>query len=76
MTQQRDPAMIQREIEHTRAQLAHTLDELAERASPKRVAALGRQQLTGTAKGRALLGATAGMVVAWVALKVVGRRTR
>ena len=34
----RDPEQIQREIESTRTQLAGTLDELAERVSPKRLA--------------------------------------
>lgn len=34
----RDPAQIQREIENSRANLATTLDELAERVAPKRLA--------------------------------------
>jgi hypothetical protein len=74
VTQQRSPAQIQQEIELTRAQLANTIDELAERASPKRVAAMGRQQLTETPRGRTVLAASAGLVVAWVALKLIARR--
>jgi hypothetical protein len=38
----RDPEQIQREIETSRDQLATTLDELAERVSPKRLADQGR----------------------------------
>ena len=76
MTQQRNPAEIQQEIELTRAQLANTIDELAERASPKRVAAVGKEQLIGTPKGRAVLGASAGLIVAWVAIKVIVARKR
>jgi hypothetical protein len=34
----RDPEQIQREIESSRTQLASTLDELAEKVSPKRLA--------------------------------------
>ncbi|HEY6747389.1 MAG TPA: DUF3618 domain-containing protein, partial [Mycobacteriales bacterium] len=34
----RDPEHIQREIESSRTQLAATLDELAERVSPRRLA--------------------------------------
>ena len=74
MTQQRDPETIQREIEQTRAQLASTLDELADRASPKRVASRGASALTGTTRGRAILGGAAGLVVALVALRLTRRR--
>jgi hypothetical protein len=74
VTQQRTPAQIQQEIELTRAQLANTIDELAERASPKRVAAAGKAQLIGTPKGRAVLAAAGGLLVAWVGLKLVARR--
>jgi hypothetical protein len=37
--QQRDPDSIQKEIEQTRAELAETIDAIAERISPKRAAA-------------------------------------
>ena len=39
----RDPDAIQREIEQTRAELADTIDRIADRLSPKRVAARGSQ---------------------------------
>ncbi len=37
----RDPDAIQREIEQTRAELAQTIDEIADRISPRRAAARG-----------------------------------
>ncbi len=74
MTQPRDPETIQREIEQTRAQLAGTLDELAERASPKRVAAQGKAALLETTRGRAVLATVAGLIVLRIALVVVSRR--
>src|SRR3954453_18945029 len=37
----RDPDMIQKEIEQTRAELADTIDAIAERISPKRAASRG-----------------------------------
>jgi len=36
-----DPAELERQIERTRAELAQTVDAIAERVSPKRVAARG-----------------------------------
>jgi hypothetical protein len=74
VTESRDPETIQREIEQTRAQLASTLDELAERASPKRVASRGAATLTGTTRGRAIIGGIAGVLVALVGLRVTRRR--
>jgi Protein of unknown function (DUF3618) len=44
VTRPRDPEQIQREIETTRTQLAGTLDELAERVSPRRLAGQGRDK--------------------------------
>ncbi len=76
MTQPRDPATIEREIEQTRAQLAGTLDELAERANPRRLAAQGRAALVETPQGRAILASAAGLVVLRLALAVVARRRR
>jgi hypothetical protein len=38
---QRDPATIQREIEETRAELADTIDAIADRMSPRRAAGRG-----------------------------------
>jgi hypothetical protein len=39
----RDPDAIQREIEQTRAELADTIDAIADRVSPKRAAVRGTQ---------------------------------
>ena len=41
--QQRDPDAIQKEIEQTRAELAETIDAIADRISPKRAAARSAQ---------------------------------
>ena len=73
MTQPRDPEMIQREIEETRANLARTLDELAERASPRRVASRGVSALSESTRARAIIGAGAGMIIALVALRIARR---
>lgn len=40
-----DPHAIQREIEHTRAELADTIDAIADRVSPKRVASRSAARL-------------------------------
>ena len=42
-----DPAEIQQQIEETRAELASTIDAIAERVSPKRVAARGVETVKG-----------------------------
>ena len=74
MTRPRDPDQIQREIEATRTQLAGTLDELAERVSPKRLSMQARERAVGffqTPAGMAVLGS----VTLLVAL-AVARRSR
>lgn len=43
MAAQRNPEAIQREIEQTRAELADTIDAIADRISPKRAASRGAQ---------------------------------
>ena len=52
---QRNPDTIQREIEQTRAELADTIDAIAERISPRRAASRGaqavRQQVSAALKG-------------------------
>ncbi|OAA26022.1 Protein of unknown function (DUF3618) [Frankia sp. EI5c] len=40
-----DPAVIQRQIEQTRAELAETIDAIAEAVSPKRVAERANEQV-------------------------------
>ncbi|HSP38672.1 MAG TPA: DUF3618 domain-containing protein [Frankiaceae bacterium] len=42
-----DPAQIQRQIEDTRAELAQTIDAIADIVSPKRAARRGVEQLRG-----------------------------
>jgi len=73
VTQPRDPEMIQREIEETRAKLARTLDELAERADPRRVASRGVSALSESNRARAIIGATAGLIVVMFALRITRR---
>jgi hypothetical protein len=68
---QREPEIIQRDIEQTRAQLAQTLDQIALRANPRRLADQGKQQLLHTQKGRAVIGGAAGLVTLLVTLRVV-----
>ena len=76
MTRPRDPESIQRDIERTRAQLAGTLDELANRASPKRVASRGLTALTETQRGQQILAAAAALVVLMIARGIVRRIRR
>jgi hypothetical protein len=66
----RDPDAIAREIEQTRAELAATIEAIAGRVNPKRVAARGTQALS-SSTGR--LVAVAGVVVV---LAVFMRRRR
>ncbi|HEY2791245.1 MAG TPA: DUF3618 domain-containing protein [Micromonosporaceae bacterium] len=80
MTVQRSPEEIQREIEEARASLATTVDKLAERTSPKRLADLAKQNLiawTKTPKGRAVVGGTTLLITFLIAARVraVRRRT-
>ena len=73
----RDPETIQREIEQARDALAETLDNLAERTSPRRVAERGRQVLVErlrSPEATRALGVAAGVVVLFVGYRV--RRTR
>lgn len=54
MAETRSPDAIQREIEATRAELADTIDAIAERVSPKKAASRGAQAMK--AKATAALG--------------------
>ena len=49
--QQRDPDTIQREIEQTRAELADTIDAIAERISPRRAASRGATAVKSSVSG-------------------------
>jgi uncharacterized protein DUF3618 len=80
VTVQRSPEEIQREIEETRASLATTVDQLAERTSPKRLADVAKQNVKAwmkTPKGRAVVGGTTLLITLLIAARVraVRRRT-
>jgi len=49
--QQRDPDTIQREIERTRAELADTIDAIADRVSPRRAASRGASAVKTSVSG-------------------------
>lgn len=68
---------IQRDIERTRNQLAHTLDELSVRAAPKNLANDAKSQAFGAAqepKFQMIAGGVALGVVTLVALTVSSKR--
>ena len=74
MANERTPADIQREIETARNQLAVSLDQLAERTSPKRLAGQAKQGLLASAtspKGKKVI---AGTTAAIVGLIILSRR--
>jgi Protein of unknown function (DUF3618) len=80
VTVQRSPEEIQREIEEARSSLATTVDQLAERTNPKRLADLAKQNLiawTRTPKGKAVVGGTTLLITLLIAARVraVRRRT-
>lgn len=69
----RDPQSIQREIEQARDALASTIDQLAERTSPKTLAGRAKTTLAEKARtpaGQAAIGVGAGLVVAFVVWRV------
>lgn len=68
-----DPDDIQRDIERTRAELARTVDEIAERVSPRRAAHRGVEHLRTHPEQVATV---AGVAAAFVALVVLLRRRR
>ncbi len=71
MAAERSPADIQREIEQARIALASSLDQLAERTSPKRLAASTKDNLIAKAtspQGRKVIALSAAGVVALIAL--------
>jgi hypothetical protein len=73
----RDPDKIQREIEASRAELAVTLDQLAERTSPKRLAGQAKESALvffSTPPGMAVLGAVGLLVALRIARGVRNRR--
>jgi hypothetical protein len=74
----RDPAAIQSEIEQTRTELAGTLDQLAEKTSPKRLAEQGKNRVVALAtspKGMAVIGGITALTALLVVRKVRRRRS-
>ena len=72
----RDPREIQLEIDAARESLAATLDQLAYRTSPKRVAAQGKSaalRFLQTPAGKATAGAV-GLVVTFVVVQKIRHR--
>ena len=79
MTVQRSPEEIQREIEEARSSLATTVDQLAERTNPKRLADLAKQNLiawTRTPKGKMVVGGTTLLITLLIAARVRAVRHR
>jgi Protein of unknown function (DUF3618) len=77
VTRPRDPDQIQREIESTRTQLAGTMDELAERVSPKRLAEQAREravEFLRTPAGTAVVGGVTLLVALGVARRARNRK--
>ncbi len=69
----RDPQSIQSEIEQARDALASTFDQLAERTSPKTLAARAKVTLVEKAQtpaGMAVIGVAAGLTVFLVARRI------
>lgn len=71
----RDTESIERDIERAREQLAATLDQLGERADPRKLAEQAQQSVKSTLTKPPVLAAAAG-VAAVVALVVVSRFKR
>lgn len=71
---ERSPAEIQKDIDTARDRLAGTLDQLTERASPKRLVANGRQSVQdfmASPKGQAIAAGAGALLVL-----LIGRRMR
>jgi Protein of unknown function (DUF3618) len=80
VTVQRSPDEIQHEIERARTSLAATVDQLAERTNPKRLANLAKSNViawTKSPKGAAIVGGTTLLVTTLIVarIRVVRRRT-
>ncbi|WKD58808.1 DUF3618 domain-containing protein [Corynebacterium caspium] len=68
----RDINDIERDIERTRRQLAGTLDEIAERTKPARLANEAKRQITATLKDPKVQAVLAGVGVAVATVVVFG----
>ena len=78
MANGRTPAEIQAEIEQARSELASSLDQLAERTSPKRLAEQTKQSLLAKAtspQGKKAIGATVAAVTALIVFSRLRKRS-
>jgi hypothetical protein len=73
---ERDPDAIKQEIDHARDQLASTVDSLAERANPRRLADDAKARVIGFVKKPAVAISLAGLAALTVALAVRSIRNR
>ncbi|HKB31355.1 MAG TPA: DUF3618 domain-containing protein [Streptosporangiaceae bacterium] len=75
---ERDPDALEKEIERTRAELARTIDTIAERVNPARVAkrAVTRARSDAAQINPVVAGIGAAVLVAGVAAFVIWRRRR
>ncbi len=73
----RDPAAIQRDIEHARAALGSTLDQLVVRTSPKTLVGKGKasvREFVDSTRGRLIIGGTAAAVTTLVVVNRLRNR--
>ncbi len=70
-----DPDVLAAEIERTREDLAETLDEIADRVSPKRVASRGKQKLSETVREKTAVAKEVVAEKTAVAKEVVAEKT-
>jgi len=73
----REPETIQRDIEQAREALGSTLDQLVERTSPQRLAAVGKASVRDfftSTKGKVIIGGTAAAVTALVVINRLRNR--
>jgi hypothetical protein len=73
---ERDPDTIKQEIDHTRDQLASTVDSLAERANPRRIVIDAKDRVIGFVKKPAVAISLAGIAALAAALVVRKIRNR
>jgi Protein of unknown function (DUF3618) len=73
---ERDPDTIKQEIDHARDQLASTVDSLAERANPRRLAYDAKARVIGFVKKPAVAISLAGIAALATALAVRKIRNR
>jgi hypothetical protein len=70
----RDPESIKRDIDQARDQLASTVDQLAVRANPQRLADDAKARVLAFVKKPAVIGSVVGSVVVVLVIRRVRRR--